>query len=78
MFKRTDLMRNIITSVAAAIGSTNKPSKNTPASRLWVGVGPKRTIITLHKEVAKSKLSRYPKPHQGAQECARRLNGITK
>ena len=62
----------VMRSVAAAMGKMSKKNSRMSSIPQFLGVGPKKGMMSYHRDIKKQKMSRYPRVHQGAKECARR------
>lgn len=71
MFNNRNLIAQITKAIAKSFGKPDTSFKQTKVDT-FQGVGPKKSMMEHHRDIKKQKLSRYPKIHQGARECARR------
>lgn len=70
MFNKLNIMVAIRRAVAGFSNLKLTPENISVTN--YSGVGPKKGVIALHRDIKRQKLSRYPKVHQGAGECERR------
>jgi len=67
--------KRLLMAIHTALANIIKPPKlpNTIRASGFSGVGPKKGMMSYHRDIKKQKLSRYPTVHQGVRECARRI-----